>query len=131
MHGSVGSRAVTLVYPGTVGLAQGVGTLIGAATILRDQVSTGEPPTIRIVGDGADRAALIQQAQDHGLPNVIFSGPVRPPSSQPCWPHRMGSWSSFAKGPLRRLRCHEVSGGHGCGKADHRFRGRRGQSNRE
>lgn len=62
-----------VIYCGTVGLAQGVGTLIEAAA----QVAAGGSELeFLIVGDGAERAELAQQARRRGLDNVSFTGRV-------------------------------------------------------
>ncbi|HZU60918.1 MAG TPA: glycosyltransferase family 4 protein, partial [Solirubrobacteraceae bacterium] len=62
-----------LIYCGTVGMAQGVGTLIDAAGELRQ---TGPELEFLIVGDGAERAELAQRAIGQGLDNVRFLGRV-------------------------------------------------------
>lgn len=58
----------TLLYAGTIGLAQGLGTVLDAAELLRRQ---GD---IRVVlaGDGATKAALVADAHRRGLDNVTF-----------------------------------------------------------
>ncbi len=58
---------LTLAYVGTVGLAQGVGTLIEAAAGLR-----GDGVVVHIIGEGADRAALEADARRRDLGNVRF-----------------------------------------------------------
>lgn len=58
-------------YIGTVGLAQGVGTLLDAAAGL-----VGRPVQINIVGDGAERRDLEEAARRRGLSNVRFHDPV-------------------------------------------------------
>lgn len=60
----------TVVYAGTVGLAQGIGVLLEAAALLRDEVR------IRIVGEGLERPALESRAAAMGLRNVVFDPPV-------------------------------------------------------
>jgi glycosyltransferase involved in cell wall biosynthesis len=60
----------TLVYAGTVGLAQGVGTLLEAAKVIDPAIR------IRVVGDGVERALLEARARALGLDNVIFEGSV-------------------------------------------------------
>jgi colanic acid biosynthesis glycosyl transferase WcaI len=60
----------TLVYAGTVGLAQGVGTLLEAAHAVDPAIR------IRVVGDGVERALLEARARDLGLGNVLFEGAV-------------------------------------------------------
>ena len=56
----------TVVYAGTVGLAQGVGTLLEAARLLGDDVK------IRVVGEGVEKPALEAQAQAMHLGNLSF-----------------------------------------------------------
>jgi glycosyltransferase involved in cell wall biosynthesis len=57
-------------YIGTHGLSQGLEVVLDAAELLRDQ------PDVHflLVGDGAERAALEQQAAARGLRNVTFLG---------------------------------------------------------
>jgi glycosyltransferase involved in cell wall biosynthesis len=62
-----------VVYCGTVGMAQGVGTLVDAAAELSRR---GEEFEITVVGDGAERAHLAAAAAARGLQNVRFLGPV-------------------------------------------------------
>jgi colanic acid biosynthesis glycosyl transferase WcaI len=56
----------TIVYAGTVGLAQGIGTLLEAARLL------GPGVRIRIVGEGVERPALEARARDLDLRGVSF-----------------------------------------------------------
>jgi glycosyltransferase involved in cell wall biosynthesis len=60
----------TIVYAGTVGLAQGIGVLLDAAQLLGDTVR------IRIVGEGLERPDLETRARSMGLCNVVFDPPV-------------------------------------------------------
>jgi colanic acid biosynthesis glycosyl transferase WcaI len=60
----------TVVYAGTVGLAQGIDTLLEAARLLDDHVM------IRIVGDGVERSALETRAHALHLSNLAFHAPV-------------------------------------------------------
>ncbi len=62
-----------VIYCGTVGMAQGVGTLIDAAVELSDAEERLE---FLIVGDGAERAELAHRASERGLSNVRFEGRV-------------------------------------------------------
>jgi hypothetical protein len=62
--------AFTVVYAGTVGLAQGVGTLLDAARTVDPGVR------IRIVGEGVEKPALDERARELGLENVVFHGSV-------------------------------------------------------
>lgn len=61
---------LTFVYAGTVGLAQGLQTLIDAAGILEQSDRTG--PTIRIVGGGAEWEALRAESQRSGIAKLRF-----------------------------------------------------------
>ena len=70
---SGGSRVPRVIYCGTVGMAQGVGTLIDAVAEL---AAGGEQLEFQIVGDGAERAELAQSASRRGLTNVRFEGRV-------------------------------------------------------
>jgi len=70
--GAAGPKRV--IYCGTVGLAQGVRTLLEAARELeREQVDL----EFLIVGDGAERSDLEALARDWGLRNVTFTGRVK------------------------------------------------------
>jgi glycosyltransferase involved in cell wall biosynthesis len=62
----------TVLYAGTVGMSQGVGTLIDAAALLKDD------PDIEIViaGDGAEGPELRRRLAAAGLPNVKMLGRV-------------------------------------------------------
>ncbi len=57
-------------YIGTHGMAHGLGTLLDAARLLKGD----DRFRIVLVGEGADKAALMQRAKDEGLTNVIFVG---------------------------------------------------------
>ncbi|HWF49002.1 MAG TPA: glycosyltransferase family 4 protein [Solirubrobacteraceae bacterium] len=72
-----GSDPRRVIYCGTVGMAQGVGTLIDAAQELA-RAATGAPERYEflIVGDGAEREALMRKAGEQGLTNVRFEGRV-------------------------------------------------------
>jgi glycosyltransferase involved in cell wall biosynthesis len=62
-----------VIYCGTVGMAQGVGTVIDAATELR---RSGTDAEFLIVGDGAEREELAGLAHERGLDSVRFLGRV-------------------------------------------------------
>lgn len=62
-----------VLYSGTVGMAQGVRTLLEAARMLQDD---GEPVDIAIAGDGAERPELEALAREWRLGNVTFAGRV-------------------------------------------------------
>jgi colanic acid biosynthesis glycosyl transferase WcaI len=67
------SELCRAMYCGTVGLAQGVGTLLTAAELLeRDH----QPVEVIVVGDGAERGELEEQARRSGLKRVTFVGRV-------------------------------------------------------
>jgi glycosyltransferase involved in cell wall biosynthesis len=57
----------TLVYSGTVGIAQGLDTLIEAVRRLRDV-----DMTVRVVGDGIEAKALRSRAEALGLTRIAF-----------------------------------------------------------
>ncbi|KZX91537.1 glycosyltransferase WbuB [Erythrobacter sp. HI0019] len=59
-------------YAGTLGSANSIDTLLGAARILRDRSEI----VFALLGDGKDRTALEGKVQLEGLTNVIFLGPV-------------------------------------------------------
>lgn len=65
---------LTLVYAGTVGLAQGLGTLIDAMALLRD-----DGVMLHIVGDGAERAEISARVRREGLDHVLIHQPVPAP----------------------------------------------------
>jgi colanic acid biosynthesis glycosyl transferase WcaI len=70
---STASELCRAMYCGTVGLAQGVGTLLAAAELLeRDHA----PIEVIVVGDGAERVELEDQARRSGLKRVSFEGSV-------------------------------------------------------
>jgi glycosyltransferase involved in cell wall biosynthesis len=63
--------AFILVYAGSVGLAQGLGTLLDAAARLdRRDIE------IRIVGEGFERRTLANEVESRGIRNVHFESPV-------------------------------------------------------
>ena len=59
-------------YVGTIGMAHGLDVLLAAAEHLRDR---GDLAFV-LVGTGAERARLEQEAKRRGLDRVIFVGPV-------------------------------------------------------
>src|SRR5262249_24821237 len=63
--------ALHLVYVGTIGLAQGVGTLIDAMERLR-----GTGIRLHLYGDGYDRAELESRAAAAALDHVEFHGSI-------------------------------------------------------
>jgi glycosyltransferase involved in cell wall biosynthesis len=63
-----------VIYCGTVGLAQGVRTLLEAARQLEEDDT---PYEILIVGDGAERAELEATSAEWGLRSVKFTGRMR------------------------------------------------------
>ena len=60
----------TVVYAGTVGLAQGIETVLEAAALLDERV------TIRIVGEGVEKPSLERRAREMGLRNVVFHASI-------------------------------------------------------
>ena len=67
-----------IVYTGTLGAANALGTLIDAAALLRDLPDV----TILLVGQGRERAELEARRDALGLTNVRFLGPVPKPQVQ-------------------------------------------------
>lgn len=61
-------------YAGTHGMANSLGTLLGAAAQL-----TGEQVAFVLVGGGPDKATLQNRARQMGLSNVFFFDPVAKP----------------------------------------------------
>ncbi len=59
-------------YVGTIGMAHGLGALLSAAERLRDRRDLA----FVLVGAGAERTRLEEDAKRRGLGNVIFVGPV-------------------------------------------------------
>jgi glycosyltransferase involved in cell wall biosynthesis len=59
-------------YIGTVGMAHGLGTVLDAA----DRMRANKRIAFIVVGDGAERKLLEDQARRRGLANVIFVGAV-------------------------------------------------------
>jgi glycosyltransferase involved in cell wall biosynthesis len=57
-------------YVGTHGMAHGLDTVLDAAALLRDNPRFG----FLLVGDGAERARLIERAASMGLPNLHIAG---------------------------------------------------------
>ena len=62
--------AFTVLYAGTIGLAQGLSTLVAAAEALRDHRDV----RVVVVGEGAAKAALETEAIRRGLKNIVFLG---------------------------------------------------------
>jgi len=60
-------------YIGTHGMAHGLNTLIDAALLLRDKKNIH----ILMLGDGAERSALIERCAELGLENVSICGQVQ------------------------------------------------------
>ncbi len=61
-----------VLYAGTIGISQGIDTLIEAAAILEDRV----PVEVVIAGDGAEAPALGRRLTERGPANVRLIGPV-------------------------------------------------------
>lgn len=59
-------------FAGTIGMAHGLRTVLDAARIL----STHREILFLIVGEGAERVALQEQARRSGLDNIVFTGRV-------------------------------------------------------
>lgn len=63
--------AFTVGYVGTHGLAHGLRNVLDAADILRDEHAI----RFLLVGSGAERDALVREARDRGLRNVVLAPP--------------------------------------------------------
>jgi len=72
------SGRFNVLYAGSIGPAQGLSTVLSAASLLRDV------PQVQFVlaGDGIDRQRLQNEAQQQGLTNVRFLGRL-PPEEMP------------------------------------------------
>jgi glycosyltransferase involved in cell wall biosynthesis len=66
------------VYVGTHGMAHGLDSVLDAAALLKNEPDIG----FLLVGDGADRARLIERSDALGLANVHFAGQL-PKSDMP------------------------------------------------
>jgi hypothetical protein len=64
---------LTLVYAGSVGLAQGLDTLIEAVVPLADS-----GVVVHVVGEGFDRDRLAREVTERGLDHILFAEPVKP-----------------------------------------------------
>lgn len=71
-------RGTTVVYLGAHGHLNGLDLVLDAAAALRDRPDV----TIRLIGDGPEKAALVARARAEGLTNVRFDPPV-PKASVP------------------------------------------------
>lgn len=67
----VGGDVLRVLYAGTVGLAQGVDTLVEAARL----AGSGAVELV-VAGDGADAPAVRQRLRDEGITNVRMAGTV-------------------------------------------------------
>lgn len=65
--------AFVAAYLGAHGRANGLGTLLEAAWMLRDD---DQPVRILLVGDGPEKAALVAAAQARGLDAIHFADPL-------------------------------------------------------
>lgn len=70
MLGNDGARV--LLYAGTMGYAQGLDTVVGAAAMLRERKDV----RFVFVGDGSDKQRLVRLTDDLALENVRFIDPV-------------------------------------------------------
>jgi glycosyltransferase involved in cell wall biosynthesis len=62
----------TILYTGAHGISQALSQVLGAARLLKNDSRF----LFLMVGDGAEKSALQQQAASEGLPNVTFHEPV-------------------------------------------------------
>jgi glycosyltransferase involved in cell wall biosynthesis len=67
----LGSKYVVL-YAGAHGLSNDLGTILEAARLLRERVDIA----LVLLGDGKDKPALVQRAQDLNLTNIYFIPPL-------------------------------------------------------
>jgi glycosyltransferase involved in cell wall biosynthesis len=65
-------------YIGTLGMAHGLETVLDAAELMRDDDSV----CFVLVGDGAAKTKLIEQAEDRNLKNLVFV-PIQPKTRMP------------------------------------------------
>ena len=65
------NKQFTVLYSGNIGLAQGLGTILEAAQILKNY-----PIKFQIVGDGVERNLLVEMKLKFGISNVEFVEPV-------------------------------------------------------
>ena len=65
-------------YVGTHGMAHGLGNVLDAAALLR----ADDDVRFMLVGDGAERAALMETAKSRSLSNVVFA-PPQPKEAMP------------------------------------------------
>lgn len=79
-HGLTGKFVCS--YIGTIGMACGLRTALDAAEMLKQRGR--DDIAIVLVGDGAQREALEQEAKERKLDNVLFPG-RRPKSEMPDW----------------------------------------------
>lgn len=70
-----GNRPFVIAFVGIHGVANGLGTVLDAARILLDR-GEGDTVLFRFVGDGGEKAALVERAEREGLTNVEFLDPV-------------------------------------------------------
>lgn len=63
---------LSLAYVGTVGLAQGLGTLMSAMAELQ-----GSGIVLHVVGGGAQRSAMVDEIQRRQLRDIVFHEPVQ------------------------------------------------------
>src|SRR5918992_1761960 len=68
-------------YVGTIGMAHGLGTLLHAAELLRER----QDIAFVLVGTGAEKMALMEEAVRKGLNNVHFVGAVDKEKVQKYW----------------------------------------------
>jgi glycosyltransferase involved in cell wall biosynthesis len=66
--------AFVVTFAGTIGMASGLDVALGAARRLKEQGR--DDVAFLLIGDGAVRAVLADQARDQGLDNVVFTGLV-------------------------------------------------------
>ena len=62
------SNKFIVMYAGNIGLAQGIGTVIESACLLKDKSEI----TFVLVGGGSERDSLVKRVNEYNLKNVIF-----------------------------------------------------------
>ena len=72
------NRKFVVGYAGTLGMSQGLLSVIDAANIVKDR----EDIEFFMVGDGIEKQKMMQRAKEHGLKNVRFLG-MQPLSAYP------------------------------------------------
>jgi glycosyltransferase involved in cell wall biosynthesis len=94
-RGKRGKRAFIVGYGGNHGRSQALGRVLEAAAIVAEKNPDIE---FRLVGDGPEKSALLEQAEKDGLKNVVFL----PPTPREKMGETMAEWNC-ALVPLRDI----------------------------